>query len=101
MNKVILLVEDNAKLSTFLKKRLIKAGYQVSIEPQGDKAVYRIIREQPDLYPSEISFRLKCGQRFKIFSKQSLQVFFMMPNICKEIFARVTKLIESRIIMIM
>jgi two-component system response regulator RstA len=49
MKKTILLIEDNAKLANFLKKRLIKAGYQVSLESQGDKAVYRIIREQPDL----------------------------------------------------
>jgi len=49
MKKSILLVEDNAKLSSFLKARLIKAGYQVSLESLGDKAVYRIIREQPDL----------------------------------------------------
>lgn len=49
MNKSILLVEDNAKLANFLKARLIKAGYQVALEFRGDKAVYRIIREQPDL----------------------------------------------------
>jgi len=45
----ILLVEDNAKLAALLKERLLKRGFEVSVEPRGDKAVYRIIREQPDL----------------------------------------------------
>lgn len=49
MKKSILLVEDNAKLANFLKQRLVKAGYEVNLESQGDKAVYRIIREQPEL----------------------------------------------------
>lgn len=49
MKKSILLVEDNAKLADLLTKRLQKAGYQVSHESQGDKAVFRIVREQPDL----------------------------------------------------
>ncbi len=49
MQKSILLVEDNFKLSNFLQKRLTEAGYLVNLESRGDKAVYRIIREQPDL----------------------------------------------------
>lgn len=49
MKKSILLVEDNAKLANFLKTILIKAGYDVSLESRGDKAIYRIIREQPAL----------------------------------------------------
>jgi len=49
MNKSILLVEDNVKLANLLKESLIKDGYQVNLETRGDKAVYRIIREQPDL----------------------------------------------------
>lgn len=63
MNKSILLVEDNAKLSNFLKKILIKAGYQVSLESQGDKAVYRIIREQPDLVILDIMLPGMNGQQ--------------------------------------
>jgi two-component system response regulator RstA len=47
--KSILLVEDNAKLAHLLKERLLKHGYDVSLESRGDKAVYRIIREKPDL----------------------------------------------------
>lgn len=45
----ILLVEDNKKLSAYLKDCLEEEGYKVSIEPRGDKAAYRIIREQPSL----------------------------------------------------
>jgi two-component system response regulator RstA len=47
--KSILLVEDNAKLAAFIKESLQEESYNVSIERRGDKAVYRIIREQPDL----------------------------------------------------
>lgn len=48
-NISILLVEDNLKLAGYLKENLEEAGYTVSLEKRGDKAVYRIIREQPDL----------------------------------------------------
>ncbi|HAT8183604.1 TPA: response regulator [Legionella pneumophila] len=49
MNINILLVEDNLKLVKYLKKMLTDEGYHVTTESQGDKAAYRIIREQPDL----------------------------------------------------
>ncbi|MFU7598332.1 response regulator [Legionella pneumophila] len=48
-DKSILLVEDNVKLANYLKESLQEAGYDVSIEKRGDRAVYRIIREQPCL----------------------------------------------------
>ncbi|KTD45136.1 response regulator transcription factor [Legionella parisiensis] len=47
--KSILLVEDNMKLANYLKESLQEAGYEVSIEKRGDRAVYRIIREQPGI----------------------------------------------------
>lgn len=47
--KSILLVEDHAKLASFLRNNLVDAGYAVAIECRGDKAVYRIIQETPDL----------------------------------------------------
>lgn len=53
-NKSILLVEDNMKLANYLKESLEDAGYDVSMETRGDKAVYRIIREQPDLVVLDI-----------------------------------------------
>lgn len=49
MKANILLVEDNLKLVKYLKKMLTEAGYHVATESRGDGAVYRIIREQPDL----------------------------------------------------
>ncbi len=63
MTKSILLVEDNVKLSNFLKQKLLKAGYQVSQETQGDKAVYRIIREEPDLVILDIMLPGMNGQQ--------------------------------------
>jgi len=45
----ILLVEDNIKLAACLQEALEDEGYQVAIEKQGDKAVYRILRENPDI----------------------------------------------------
>lgn len=47
--KTILVVEDNVKLAVFVKESLQEEGYNVSIEHRGDKAVYRIIKEQPTL----------------------------------------------------
>jgi two-component system response regulator RstA len=49
MNINILLVEDNLKLVKYLKKMLTDEGYHLTTESRGDSAVYRIIREQPDL----------------------------------------------------
>lgn len=48
-NDSILLVEDNSKLANYLKISLQDAGYSVAIESRGDKAVYRILHEQPSL----------------------------------------------------
>lgn len=49
MKTNILLVEDNIKLVRYLNKMLTDEGYHVSTESRGDRAAYRIIREQPDL----------------------------------------------------
>ncbi len=45
----ILVVEDNKKLASSLCELIQKQGYCVELEPRGDKAVYRILREKPDL----------------------------------------------------
>lgn len=45
----VLIVEDNRKLAHFLLNSLESAGYVVSVEHRGDKAVYRIIKEKPDM----------------------------------------------------
>ena len=54
MGKSILLVEDNQKLADFLKNSLIQAGYEVEVEERGDKAAYRIVKENPDLVVLDI-----------------------------------------------
>ena len=54
MGKSILLVEDNQKLADFLKNSLIQAGYEVEVEGRGDKAAYRIVKENPDLVVLDI-----------------------------------------------
>ena len=54
MKGSLLLVEDNVKLARYLRESLSDAGYEVSWESRGDKAVYRIIREQPDLVVLDI-----------------------------------------------
>lgn len=54
MKKSILLVEDNKKLANFIKMSLVEAGYHVAIEARGDKAVYRILKEEPDLVVLDI-----------------------------------------------
>jgi len=45
----ILIVEDNKKLASYIKTCLEECGYKVNHISQGDKAVYCIIRDQPDL----------------------------------------------------
>lgn len=45
----ILLVEDNRKLASYIKTYLEELGYLVSHESRGDKAVYRILKDQPDI----------------------------------------------------
>lgn len=45
----ILLIEDNRKLAAYITTYLTELGYCVEHEYRGDKAVYRIVRNQPDL----------------------------------------------------
>lgn len=45
----IFLVEDNLKLANYIKDYLSQAGYQVYHQSRGDKAVYHIIKTQPDI----------------------------------------------------
>ncbi|MFT3742190.1 MAG: response regulator [Gammaproteobacteria bacterium] len=45
----ILLVEDNKKLANYIQDYLQNSGHQVNHEIRGDKAVYRILAEQPDI----------------------------------------------------
>lgn len=45
----ILLVEDNKKLAEYIQSYLKNLGYTVMHETRGDKAVYRILKDQPDI----------------------------------------------------
>lgn len=45
----ILLVEDNKKLAGYIQTYLQDLGYHVAHETRGDKAVYRILKDQPDI----------------------------------------------------
>lgn len=45
----ILLVEDNKKLADYIQTYLKSLGYSVAHETRGDKAVYRILKDQPDI----------------------------------------------------
>ncbi|MGD9108719.1 MAG: response regulator [Gammaproteobacteria bacterium] len=45
----ILLVEDDEQLAKLIQSFLIELGYSVNCEYRGDKAIFRIIREQPDI----------------------------------------------------
>ncbi len=45
----ILIVEDNQKLADYIRAYLQDLGYTVAHETRGDKAVYRIVKDQPDL----------------------------------------------------
>jgi two-component system response regulator RstA len=45
----ILLVEDDAKLAALVREFLEASGFEVGVEPRGDRAPARILDEQPDL----------------------------------------------------
>ncbi|MBT3176868.1 MAG: response regulator [Desulfobacula sp.] len=47
--KTILIVEDDSILSSLIKEYLEKQDYNISTEPRGDCAAYRILEESPDL----------------------------------------------------
>ncbi len=58
----ILIVEDDAKLSSLTKDYLEWGhGFRVSIEPRGDDAVERIVEENPDLVILDIMLPGKDG----------------------------------------
>ena len=50
----ILVIEDNQKLATYIKNYLEEKGYKVGVESHGDKAAFRILRENPDLVVLDI-----------------------------------------------
>jgi two-component system response regulator RstA len=45
----VLIVEDDERLATLTQEYLIRSGLQVAIETDGNRAIRRIIAEQPDL----------------------------------------------------
>lgn len=49
MTNNILLVEDDKKLGELIENFLEKQGFKVNIERRGDKAVYRILNESPEI----------------------------------------------------
>lgn len=63
MSQSILLVEDNVKLAKLLEQCLVHNGYTVNRETQGDKAIYRILREQPDLVILDIMLPTMNGKQ--------------------------------------
>ena len=50
----VLLVEDDAELARLTGEYLESNGRRVDIEPRGDVAAGRIVRERPDLVISDI-----------------------------------------------
>lgn len=49
MQPRVLLVEDDPRLANLVRDYLQQQGYQVLIEGRGDRAIDRILRENPDL----------------------------------------------------
>ncbi len=45
----ILIVEDDERLARLTQEYLIRNGLEVGVEPDGNRAIRRIIAEQPDL----------------------------------------------------
>jgi two-component system response regulator RstA len=45
----VLIVEDDARLAGLLGEFLLSHGFSVDTEPRGDRAIERIVREQPSL----------------------------------------------------
>ncbi len=45
----ILIVEDDERLASLTQEYLIKNGLEVAVEPDGTRAIKRIMQEQPDL----------------------------------------------------
>jgi len=48
-NQTILIVEDDERLALLTQEYLQKNGFSVGIEPDGRKAISRIVAEQPSL----------------------------------------------------
>ena len=51
----ILLVEDNALNADMLRRRLLRAGFEVVVAPDGLQAVAQATRERPDLILMDMS----------------------------------------------
>ena len=45
----ILIVEDDERLARLTQEYLIRNGLEVGVEPDGNRAIRRIIAEQPDM----------------------------------------------------
>lgn len=59
--KSILLIEDDLRLSALVKEYLEKQEYDIDVEHQGDRAVDRIIDENPDLVVLDLMLPGKDG----------------------------------------
>lgn len=57
----ILVVEDDRRLSGLIRDYLQQQGYQASVERRGDRAVQRILHEQPDLVVLDLMLPGKDG----------------------------------------
>lgn len=61
MNTRILLVEDDERLAGLTAEYLSRNDFEVSIEPRGDTAEARILKEQPDLVILDVMLPGKDG----------------------------------------
>ncbi|MDF2940758.1 MAG: hypothetical protein K0R66_1400 [Gammaproteobacteria bacterium] len=48
-NAKILIIEDDKKLAQLMQDYLTRHGFEIALEHYGDKGLYRISKEQPDL----------------------------------------------------
>lgn len=49
LNKTILIIEDDLKLAKFISYYLRKYDFKVTMEHQGDRGLYRLTKDHPDL----------------------------------------------------
>src|SRR3990167_8510948 len=92
LKKTILIVEDNQKLAGFLRNSLISAGYEVDTERRGDKAVYRIIKERPDLVVLDIMLPELDGKQICQTVRNEYTGKIIMLTALKDIYTEVLSL---------
>jgi len=61
MSTRILIVEDDERFAKLTSEVLVQAGYTTRIEQSGDRAIPRILEEQPDVVILDINLPGKDG----------------------------------------